>query len=151
MSHKTLLVTIASTVHKILRTIYLVGVLPDLRKRILWSRWPKVSCVTLKQSLPCLCLFCLQENFLFAFLFLFRATPAAYGSSWARAWIRVAAVSLYHSHSGIWAATRTYATACGNTRALTHRARPGSNQHPYGHSIGFLTHWAAIGTHSYFV
>ena len=38
--------------------------------------------------------------------FLFRATPAAHGSSWARGRIRAASV--------------TYVTACGNARSLIH-------------------------------
>ena len=46
-----------------------------------------------------------------AFFFLFRATPAAFGSSQARGPIRAAAADLYHSHS--------------NTRSLAHWARPG--------------------------
>ena len=39
------------------------------------------------------------DSWLFLFAFLFRVTLAAYGSSQARAWIRAAATSLYHSHS----------------------------------------------------
>ena len=42
---------------------------------------------------------------------LFKATPAAYGSSQARGRIRAIAASLHHSHS--------------NARSLTHGARPG--------------------------
>ena len=34
-----------------------------------------------------------------SFVFLFRATPVAHGSSWARSLIRAAAASLYHSYS----------------------------------------------------
>ena len=49
-------------------------------------------------------------NFVFSF-FLFRATPAAYGSSQARVWIG--------------ATTTTCTTACSNTGSLTHWARPG--------------------------
>ena len=37
----------------------------------------------------------------FFFSFVFRVTPAAYGSSQARGWIRAAAASLYHSHSNM--------------------------------------------------
>ena len=37
----------------------------------------------------------------FIFSFLFRAGPAAYGSSQARSRIRVAAASLHHSHSNV--------------------------------------------------
>ena len=52
--------------------------------------------------------FCL---FVFVFVLLFRATPAAYGGSQARGQNGVTAASLYHSHS--------------NTRSPTHWARPG--------------------------
>ena len=38
---------------------------------------------------------------IFHFYFLFKATPTAYGSSWARGQIRVAAASLHHSHSNV--------------------------------------------------
>ena len=55
------------------------------------------------------------------FFFFFVAAPVAYGSSWARSWIRAAAVSLYHSHSN----TGSYTTAHSNTVSLTHWARPG--------------------------
>ena len=37
--------------------------------------------------------------YLFIHLFILRAAPAAYGSSWTRVQIRVAAAGLYHSHS----------------------------------------------------
>ena len=38
-------------------------------------------------------------NFFFSFFYLFRATPAAYGSSQARGRIGAAAAGLHHSHS----------------------------------------------------
>ena len=53
-----------------------------------------------------------NAHFFFFFLFfLFRAAPAAYGSSHVRGQIRAEAAGLHHSQS--------------NTRSLTHWARPG--------------------------
>ena len=46
-----------------------------------------------------------------SFVLLFRAAPAAYGSSQSRGQIGAAAAGLHHSHS--------------NSRSLTHRVRPG--------------------------
>ena len=43
-------------------------------------------------------LFTPQKSF---FFFLFRATPAAYGSSQAKGWIRAAPAGLRHSHSNV--------------------------------------------------
>ena len=40
-----------------------------------------------------------SRQFFFFFSFLFRATPAAFGSSQARVWIGAAAAGLCHSHS----------------------------------------------------
>ena len=50
-----------------------------------------------------------SDNARFFFLFsFFTATPAAYGSSWVRGWIGVAAASLHHSHIiPIWATSLT--------------------------------------------
>ena len=59
---------------------------------------------------------------------LFRATPTAYGGSLARGLIGATAAGLHHNHSNIGSEPRlraTYTTAPGNTRSLTHRARPG--------------------------
>ena len=53
-----------------------------------------------------------EGTLIFYFFFLFRATPKAYGSSQAMAWIRTAAAGLHYSHSnvgcGIWAMSVTY-------------------------------------------
>ena len=70
---------------------------------------------------------CGTLSFLFCgSFFLFRAAPVAYGSSWARGWIRAAAAGLHHNHGNwIWATLATYATFCGNARSLTHWVRPG--------------------------
>ena len=40
-------------------------------------------------------------DFINQFFFLFMATSTAYGSSWARGWIRTAAASLCHSHGNM--------------------------------------------------
>ena len=52
-------------------------------------------------------------------------TPVAYGSSWARGYITVAAANLCHSHS--------------NATSLTHRARPGINPESSWLLVRFLT------------
>ena len=44
---------------------------------------------------------CIMYDFCFLFVCLFRAIPAAYGSSQARGRIRAAAASLHHSHSNM--------------------------------------------------
>ena len=58
---------------------------------------------------------------LFFFFLLFRATPVAYGSSWARGQIGATAAGLHHSHSQrrIQATSVTYTTTHGNTGSLT--------------------------------
>ena len=62
----------------------------------------------------------LQKNRVFLFFCfcfcLFRATPAALGSSQVSSWIRATAAGLHHSHSN---------AAYGNVRSLTHWVRPG--------------------------
>ena len=65
--------------------------------------------------------------FIYLFILLFRATPAAYWSSQARGRIGAVAASL-HQH-GIWAASVTYTTAHSNAGLLTERVQ-GSNPHP---------------------
>ena len=40
----------------------------------------------------------------------------------------------------------TYATACGNTQPLTHWASPGTKPTSSWLLVGFLTHWATLGT-----
>ena len=41
------------------------------------------------------------QHFIYLFFFLFRAAPAAYGSSQARGWIRAEVTGLHHSHSNV--------------------------------------------------
>ena len=59
--------------------------------------------------------------------FLFKATPAAYGSSQARGQIRATAAGLYHSHSNSGYKTHLWPTqhAYGIGQSLTHWVRPG--------------------------
>ena len=65
--------------------------------------------------------FLLQVFFSF-FFFLFKAIPAASGTSQARCLIGTAAAGLHHSHSSgaSGAASATYAIAHGNAKSLTH-------------------------------
>ena len=60
------------------------------------------------------------------FVLLFRAAHAAYGSSQARGRIRARSCqpSPQPQQHGIRAKSATYTTAHGNTRSLTHQARP---------------------------
>ena len=53
------------------------------------------------------------------------AAPAAYGSSQARGQIGAAAAGLHHSHSNAREKLCLQPVAHGNTRSLTHSARPG--------------------------
>ena len=46
----------------------------------------------------------------------------------------------------IWASSVTYTTACGNTRSLTHRERPGLEPASSQRYVESLTHWATMGT-----
>ena len=73
--------------------------------------------------------------------YLFRATPAAYGSAQARGGIGAAAAGLHYSHSsiGIWATFVTYTSAYGNTRSLTHWERPGIEPTSSWTLVGLLT------------
>ena len=62
---------------------------------------------------------------LFPFL-IFSAVPMAHGSSQARGWIRAEAeVEPQPWQHRIWAASVTYAAACGNARSLIPWVRPG--------------------------
>ena len=62
--------------------------------------------------------FCLLFG-LISFLSLFRATPAAYGSSQASGPVAVAATDLHHSHSDT-GSKPSYTTAHGNAGSLSH-------------------------------
>ena len=67
-----------------------------------------------------------RKNFIYLFIYLFRAAPEAYGSSQARGVIRVTAAGLHHSHSNTKSELRLWPTtaAHGNTGSLTPWARP---------------------------
>ena len=86
-------------------------------------------------------------SFFFHF-FLFRAAPAANGSSWAKGWIGAAAASLHHSHSNarselhLWPTLQLAATP----DPLKHWARPGIESASPWILDGFLTCWATMGT-----
>ena len=62
------------------------------------------------------------------FFCFFRASPAACGRSQARGQIEATAAGLHHSD--------------GNTRALTHWARPGIKPASSWFLVGFINHWA---------
>ena len=53
------------------------------------------------KHLSCFLFVCFLFLLLLFFSFLFRAAPAAYGSSQARGQVRAAAASLYYSHSNV--------------------------------------------------
>lgn len=82
------------------------------------------------------------------FLSLSRATPMAYGGSQARGLIWAVATSLHHRHKqrGIWATSATYTIAHGNARSSTCWARPGIKPATSWFLVGFINHWATIGT-----
>ena len=77
------------------------------------------------------------------FFFFFTVTPAAYGSSWSRGWIRTAAEAcatvmamLDMSHiCDLWCSLGQYWLGT-QVWSLTHWVRPGIKP------VGFLTHWA---------
>ena len=68
------------------------------------------------------------------FFFFFMAAPAACASSQARGWIGAVAAGLClcHSHR--------------KARSLTHWVRPGIKPTSSRTLVGFLTHWATMGT-----
>ena len=90
-------------------------------------------------------------QFLFIYLFLlfcFRATPMAYGSSWARVQIGAAAAGLHNIHGNTRSEQHLWFTP---QLAATPDTQPiewsqGSNLHPHGHCVRSLTHWATMGT-----
>ena len=73
---------------------------------------------------------------------LFRAMPAAYGSSQARGLIGAAAAGLQHSHHSnavIWTASSTYTTAHHNAGSLTHWGSPRIEPSSSWILVGFFT------------
>ena len=77
------------------------------------------------------------------FLLLFRATPLAYGSSWARDWIRATAAGLCHSHSKVGSELHLWPTPQLGQR---HWVRKGMEPTSSKILVGFLTCCATIGT-----
>ena len=77
-----------------------------------------------------------------------RVTPVAYGGSQARGPIRATGASLCHRHTivQIQATSVAYTIAHGNTRSLTHWARPGFEHTTSWFLVGFVNHWAMTGT-----
>ena len=81
----------------------------------------------------------------FPVFFVFsRAAPEACGSSQARGQIGAVATR-------IWATSATYTTAHGNTRSLTHWARPGIEPATSWFLVGVINHWATMRTPTYTV
>ena len=80
--------------------------------------------------------------------FLFKAAPVAYRCSQSRGQIGELAASLPHNHINArfqlppWPTPQLMATLNPQPTDQGH----GSNLHPYGHYVGFLTHWATMGT-----
>ena len=70
---------------------------------------------------------------------LFGAAPAAHGSSQARGRIGAIAAGLRHNHSNARSVSVTYTTAYGNTRSLTHWARPGIEPATSWFRVGFIS------------
>ena len=83
----------------------------------------------------------------FAFPFS-RATPAAYGGSQARGSNRSYSCQPKPEpqQRWMWASSVTYTTAHGNTRSLTHWARPGIEPATLRFLVRFVHHWATTGT-----
>ena len=80
-------------------------------------------------------------GFVVVFFWLFRAAPAAYGSSQARGQIRATP-----QQCGIQAESATYTTAHGNTGSFSHWERPGIEPISSWMPVKFVTHWATMGT-----
>ena len=84
------------------------------------------------------------------FFFLFRGTPATYGSSQAGGWIRATAGGLHLNHNN----SRFKPHLCDLHHSLWQcwpgpspiECGQGPNLHLYGHYVMFLTHWATLGT-----
>ena len=105
--------------------------------------------------------FFLGGLWVFLLLLFFRASPMAFESSQPRGPIRATAAGQCHSHSNaisvmqlilqpiLFSGLRIWywaATAQGNTRSLTHWARPVIEPTSSWILGGFLIHWATMGT-----
>ena len=94
----------------------------------------------------------MQFIYLFIYLFILRAAPAAYGSSWARDWIRAGVASLHHSHSnaGSKLHLQPMPRLVTNTGSFTHWVRPGIKAASSGILVEILTHWATTGAPNFY-
>ena len=77
---------------------------------------------------------------------LFRAAPVAYGGSQARGPIGAVVAGLCHSHSNLGSKWHLQPTTHGNTRSLTHWARPGIEPASLWTLLSFVNCWARTGT-----
>ena len=93
-------------------------------------------------------LFLSKNSFYYLFIYcLFRATPAAYGSSQARGWNGTVATGLHHSHSNAGSELSvSYTTAHGSAGSLIHWARPGIEPATSWMLVRFVNQWATTGT-----
>ena len=84
----------------------------------------------------------------FFFFFFFRASPLAYGSSWANGQIRAVATTLL-THSSTGSKPHLQPTAHGNARSLIHWARPASLRI----LVGFVTakSWRELWKRHFFI
>ena len=93
--------------------------------------------------------------FFFFFFFFFRAAPMGYGNSPARDQIGTAVVSHSHSHSNLGPklCLQPYTTAHGNTRSLTHWARPEIEPSSSWILVRFVTTepWQELSWASFFI
>ena len=82
------------------------------------------------------------------FIFLFRATPVAYGSSQARGWIRATAASLHRSHSNARSNNICDLWCCWRQCQLLNPPEQGQGLNPSPHKcyVRFLTCWTTTGT-----
>ena len=88
-----------------------------------WQMWQVIA--TIEATVKKLNIF-LSFSFLFSFLFFFRATPIAYGSSQPRGRIRAVAASLCHSHCNTGSKIHLHPTPqLTAARSPTHWMRPG--------------------------
>ena len=91
--------------------------------------------------------------YLFIYL-IFRAAPAAYGSSQARGWIGATAGAMPQSQQHrIWAESVTYTTAHSNARSLTHWVRPGIEPSTSWFLVSFVSAvpWRELLYHTFFI
>ena len=82
------------------------------------------------------------------FFLLFRKAPMAYGGSQARGQIRAAAAGLCHRHinARFKPLLQLPPQLIAKPDPLTHWARPGIEPASSWMLVGFLTHWATMGT-----